>query len=136
MNRAAVKHREMIDQVARALGDDLLDRVAFLGGCATGLLVTDEATLQDIRYTQDVDMIVDVASFGAWTRWQQELVRRGFRSSPEDDLICRMRLGGIIVDFLPPDPNVLGFSNRWYALALETALVYLRIPAKVATHSG
>lgn len=27
----------MVELVARALGDDLLRRMAFLGGCATGL---------------------------------------------------------------------------------------------------
>jgi len=32
----------MIEVVARALGDEILNKVAFVGGCTTVLLVTDE----------------------------------------------------------------------------------------------
>jgi predicted nucleotidyltransferase len=39
----------------------------------------------------------------------------------EDDVICRMRLGELKVDFMPDDENILGFSNRWYAAALKAA---------------
>ncbi len=35
-----------------------------------------------------------------------------------------MRLDTLIVDFMPQDEQVLGFTNRWYALALETAQSY------------
>jgi hypothetical protein len=124
MSGAALAHRAMIAAVARALGDGLLGRVAFLGGCATGLLVTDEATRAAIRHTNDVDVIVGAVTMGEWTRLQQDLIARGFRSSPQDEVICRMRLGELIVDFMPPDEKVLGFSNRWYSLALETAAPY------------
>jgi predicted nucleotidyltransferase len=114
----------MIEAVARALGAELLGRVAFVGGCATGLLVTDEMTRQDVRYTQDVDLIVEVVTYGEWAKLQQELLRRGFRPSPEDDIVCRMRLRGLIVDFMPTHERVLGFGSRWYELALKTADAY------------
>ncbi|MEM7258850.1 MAG: hypothetical protein AAF404_15855 [Pseudomonadota bacterium] len=35
-----------------------------------------------------------------------------------------MRLGNLKVDFMPDDENVLGFSNRWYKLALSSAETY------------
>ncbi|WP_051088781.1 hypothetical protein [Lamprocystis purpurea] len=114
----------MIATVARALGAELLERVAFLGGCATGLLVTDEVTREAIRHTQDVDLIIGAVTLGEWTRLKRKLELRGFRCSPEDDIICRMRLDTLIVDFMPQDEQVLGFTNRWYALALETAQSY------------
>ena len=38
-----------------------------------------------------------------------------------DAPICRWRYRGIVVDLMPTDPNVLGFANRWYRLAVETA---------------
>lgn len=47
---------EMLVMVARALGDDLLKEVAFLGGCTTGLLLTDKASKEAVRYTNDVPM--------------------------------------------------------------------------------
>ena len=36
----------MLLLVAKALGRELLQQVAFVGGCTTGLLVTDKYTLQ------------------------------------------------------------------------------------------
>ena len=53
---------------------------------------------------------------------QDQLRRKGFAESPEDEVICRMRLGELKVDFMPDDENILGFSNRWYAEGIETAI--------------
>jgi hypothetical protein len=39
--------------------------MVFLGGCATGLLITDPVA-PPIRETQDVDAIVQVASFAGY----------------------------------------------------------------------
>ena len=46
--------------------------------------------------------------------------------SPLDNVNCRMRLkradqDDLIVDFMPDDESILGFSNRWYSDALRTA---------------
>lgn len=63
MTSEALAHRAMIAAVARALGPDLLARMAFLGGCATGLLITDEVTRESVRYTDDVDLIVAAVTY-------------------------------------------------------------------------
>jgi predicted nucleotidyltransferase len=126
---AADTHRAMIELVARALGDDLLGRMVFLGGSATGLLITDDLTRESIRHTEDVDLIVEAVSHGEWARLRAELSDRGFRESPADDIICRMRLGAaLIVDFMPTDERILGFTNRWYQHALHSAEPYLLAP--------
>jgi hypothetical protein len=39
----------------------LVDKMVFLGGCATALLVTDPAA-PEVRPTQDVDVITEVGS--------------------------------------------------------------------------
>ncbi|TGT53755.1 hypothetical protein EN809_039110, partial [Mesorhizobium sp. M2E.F.Ca.ET.166.01.1.1] len=44
--------------------------------------------------------------------------------SQGDTVICRMRLGELKVDFMPDDPDILGFSNRWYEKGIETAVTY------------
>lgn len=46
--------------------ESLADDMVFLGGCATGLLLTDVAA-PPIRITQDVDVITEVASLGDYT---------------------------------------------------------------------
>lgn len=52
--------------VAQAMGP-LCGQVVFVGGCATGLLV-DDVDLMDVRPTEDVDAIVEVASLAAYHR--------------------------------------------------------------------
>ena len=111
----------MLEAVASALGDDLLERLVFVGGCSTALFITDPVTLEDVRATDDVDLIVDLAGYPAWAKLQEELKARGFQSSAEDEVIYRMRLGPMKVDFMPDDEAILGFSNRWYRDGIRTA---------------
>jgi predicted nucleotidyltransferase len=114
----------MLTVVAEALGEDLRERLVFVGGCTTALFITDPVTLEEVRFTDDVDLIVDLVGFPAWGQLQASLREKGFRESPEDEVICRMRLGGLKVDFMPDDEKILGFSNRWYRRGIETAEVY------------
>ena len=112
----------MLETVAKALGEDLRDRVVFVGGCTTALFITDAITLEGVRATDDVDLIVDLVGHAQWAQLQEQLRQKGFAESPEDDVICRMRLGALKVDFMPDDESILGFSNRWYSKGIETAL--------------
>ncbi|WP_353043480.1 hypothetical protein [Mesorhizobium sp. M1423] len=88
----------------------------------TALFITDAITLEDVRATDDVDLIVDLAGFSEWAQLLERLRERGFSESPNDSVICRMHLGQIKVDFMPDDPKILGFSNRWYEAGIETAV--------------
>ena len=99
---------DMILRVATALGEDLLKRTAFVGGVTTGLFVTDDFAREGVRFTDDVDLIIDIVGHGKWVQFQEELRSRGFRESPEDSVICRMRLGDLKVDFMPDDEKILG----------------------------
>lgn len=119
-----LKLKAMLESVARALGDELLSRMAFVGGSTTALLLTDTVTLESIRFTEDVDLIVGADSMGAWLQLKKQLRARGFTESMDDDIVCRMRLGDLKVDFLPQDEKILGFTNRWYADALKSAHSY------------
>lgn len=117
-------HKQMILMVAQALGDQLLPQVAFVGGCTTGLLITDDMTKESVRYTDDVDLIISVMGYTGWHKFSEQLVERGFRISMDDDVNCRFRLGELQVDFMPDDADALGFTNRWYKDALKTAGTY------------
>lgn len=116
----------MLACVADALGPHLLEEMAFVGGCTTALMVTDRVSLEAVRFTEDVDLILHVVGFADWARKQKALKAAGFYMSHDDEIICRMRLPGptgqpLIVDFMPDDAKILGFSNRWYGDALHTA---------------
>lgn len=120
MVRAVESNLEMIRHVAKSLGD-LRDRVVFLGGAATALLITDTA-IPDVRITNDVDVIVEIASRGEYYRLAESLRSLGFTEDiSEDAPLCRWRIDGIAVDVMPTDEEILGFSNQWYTQALRTA---------------
>ena len=120
----------MLQAVADALGLELLPQMAFVGGCTTALLITDPVTREGVRFTEDVDLIVHVIGYGGWHSLLNQLRRKGFTESPQDDITCRLRLKrrghqDLIVDFMPDDDTILGFTNRWYTDALTSALNYL-----------
>ncbi|PHS16409.1 MAG: hypothetical protein COA86_12310 [Kangiella sp.] len=118
--------KEMIELVAVSLGKELLDLMVFVGGCTTGLLVTDDFTKEQVRYTDDVDLVVHVISKGEWYQLLDKLRSKGFREDMEssDSVICRMVIDGLKVDFMPDDPSILSFSNCWYPDVLETASLH------------
>lgn len=115
---------QMLEEVAEALGEELRDQVAFVGGCTTVLLITDEYTLESIRGTDDVDLVIHLAGTADWYRLEEKLKPRGFKNTGQDSVTCRLRLGALKVDFMPTDEKVLGFSNTWFVGGLENAIDY------------
>ena len=71
----------MLTEVATALDKALLQQVAFVGGCTTGLLVTDNFSRQSVRFTDDVDLIVSVAGKSGWYQLRKQLIDSGFTES-------------------------------------------------------
>ena len=111
----------MIRQVAESLGP-LRPIVVFLGGSAAGFHITDSAQ-PEVRATRDVDIIVKVASVVAYHRLEKTLSELGFyQKIQEEDPICRWYIDDVIVDFMPTDEDILGFSNRWYLPAIKNSV--------------
>jgi predicted nucleotidyltransferase len=121
MSENSAKLIEMLEAVADALGDRLRSELAFVGGCTTALLVSDDVVLDDIRFTDDVDLVVELTGIAKWHSFEQTLRGKGFKPDQADGVICRMLLGELKVDFMPTDPEVLGFSNAWYREGLANA---------------
>ncbi|MDO9631615.1 MAG: hypothetical protein Q7I92_06945 [Humidesulfovibrio sp.] len=107
---------------AARLLDELTDEVVFVGGAATGLLLTDPAA-PDVRPTLDVDVVVEVASRTGYYRFEDRLREHGFLEAPEEEVICRWkhRTAKIILDVMPTDESILGFTNPWYLPAMRHA---------------
>jgi len=111
----------MLESVAQRLGDDLLGELVFVGGAVAGLLITDPA-MPAIRPTEDVDLLVQALTLADYHRVGNTLAARGFTHDMSPDApICRWRVGGVAVDVMPALEEILGFSNPWYPLALDTA---------------
>lgn len=99
----------------------LADELVFLGGCATGLLLTDPAAPQ-VRVTRDVDVIAEVTSLVDYHHLSERLRQRGFvEDQSERAPVCRWISGNLILDVMPTNPEILGFGNRWFEPALKSA---------------
>lgn len=111
-----------LEAVALALAD-LLPHVTFVGGSTTVLLV-DEAAHHGVRKTDDVDVIVDVATLVEYHRFSERLRERRF-SEDRDGPTCRWLIdtdvGRVKLDVMPTDEKILGYSNRWYKAAIDEA---------------
>lgn len=121
MHREGNPNLEILEMAVDHLGT-LADDMVFLGGCATGLLLTDVAA-PPIRATQDVDVITEVASLGDYHRLSGQLRKRGFKEDQSPDApICRWVAAGVVLDVMPTRPEILGFGNEWYQPALDAAV--------------
>ncbi len=107
-------------RIAIALGD-LRDQLVFVGGAVAGLLVTDPLA-DAVRATRDVDAVVH-ANRATFHRIEEAVAARGFRRDINSEIICRWihADSGVLFDLMPVQPEVLGFSNRWYPFAVETS---------------
>ena len=84
-------NRVLFESVVRLLAP-VLDELVFVGGCTTGLFITDPAA-SGIRPTKDVDAIVDVTSYAKYTalserlrRWDSSRTPRPARRSAGGDV--------------------------------------------------
>lgn len=90
----------------------LSDEVVFVGGVVLGLLLTESLPDED-RVTDDVDFVVNVTTRADYYAFTDRLLKQGF----EHDMfgpVCRFRKDRLIVDAVPIEPAVIGFSNAWY----------------------
>lgn len=121
MHRERNPNLQILENVVKLL-DLLADDMVFLGGCATGLLLTDVAA-PPLRVTHDVDVITEVASLKEYHRLSGQLRKRGFKEDQSPDApICRWVAKGVVLDVMPTRPEILGFGNEWYQPALGAAV--------------
>lgn len=126
MSRVQNPNMEILMLAVNRLAE-LADEMVFLGGCATGLLITDSAS-PPIRVTRDVDAIVQVATKHEYYRLADKLKQKGFSEDVSDDApLCRWTSEDVVLDVMPTDPDILGFGNEWYAVASDNTFEY-RLP--------
>lgn len=122
MNQVSA-NRALLVTVASQLGE-LLEQLAFVGGCTTELFITDGVS-RSPRPTRDVDAIVHVNTFLEYQTLSQTLRDKGFNEdSTMGAPLCRWRFQDVVLDVMPTNEAILGFTNRWYVPALETCQPY------------
>jgi predicted nucleotidyltransferase len=100
----------------------LLGDLVFVGGSVTGLLISDEAA-GDPRATLDVDAIAGITSYAEYAALGDRLRALGFEEDTSEGApLCRWVHHETILDIMPLDEKILGFSNRWYRAAIKAAI--------------
>jgi len=108
-----VINQEVIRTIAFALGE-MNERVVFVGGATITLYINDPAA-DDVRPTKDVDISLDIATLGDLESIREELIRKGFKQSPEDEVICRFRYEDIKVDVMSTKAVGWAPANPWFS---------------------
>ncbi len=100
---------------------EINQKLVFVGGATVALYAPREISFET-RPTDDVDIVVELASYMDYSKLDEELRGLGFRNDIESGVICRYKIQGIIVDFMPTNSAVLGFSNCWYPEGFKNAI--------------
>lgn len=123
----------LLTQMAHAMGS-LREQVVFVGGCATGLLLT-QPEAADVRATEDVDAIVEVFTLAGYHRLAKTLQALGFKQTMEDNTPpFRWFWRQMQLDLVPLEEKVLGFANRWYKPAFAASMTTELAPGLLLKH--
>lgn len=110
----------ILELVAQALGP-VCERMVFVGGCATGLLLTQQRA-ERIRMTEDVDVVAQTLTVHDYHAVESQIRARGFSNDMRPGApVCRWVYQNVTLDVMPTAKDILGFANRWYPLAFASA---------------
>ena len=92
----------------------ILDDLVIVGGCAAALLVPPPADA-NLRPTDDVDCVMSITSYAEFSALEMKLRELGCSECRDEGApLCRWVIDGVLMDFMPTEERVLGFSNKWY----------------------
>lgn len=111
------EHIDLITEVVDGLGD-LNKQVVYVGGAVVSLYVTDQAA-PDVRPTDDVDIILEIASVGKLEALRKDLRKKGFTQSSDDEVLCRFRYNGIKIDVMATEEVGWAPANPWFKPGFE-----------------
>jgi hypothetical protein len=126
---------ELLELAESALGK-LAEEVVFVGGATVGLWISDPAA-PPVRPTDDVDVVVEVATRTEFYEFEAKLRDAGFNEDQESGVICRWRHRetGLVLDAMPSRADILGFENEWQAAAIPHAVV-CQLPSGAAIRAA
>ncbi|PZR07023.1 MAG: hypothetical protein DI539_24130 [Flavobacterium psychrophilum] len=102
-----------------ALGlKELRTKVAFVGGAIISLY-TDDPAADELRPTKDIDLSIELETYGQWATLQEQLAKLDFSPDTTSPIMCRFIYDDVTVDIMPDNESVLGFSNPWYKPGLK-----------------
>lgn len=115
-------HVRRIMEVAVKL-DYLLKDVVFVGGSVVALYADDPAA-DEVRPTDDVDIVVGISTTHGFNDFESAIRKQGFLNDMYSGVICRYKVNDIIVDVMPLEEKVLGFTNKWYKNGVQESFLF------------
>ena len=110
-----------LEKILSALGPRLASEMVFTGGAVVELY-GQVVSAPPPRVTRAVDCIVAVSNRSEFQKLEAKLHRCGFVNAGlvgESGPLCRYTLDDILLDVMPTTAEVLGFTNRRFALAVR-----------------
>jgi predicted nucleotidyltransferase len=101
----------------------LKNKVVFVGGAVVELYCDDPAR-GEVRPTDDVDVVVELVNLGSYATLEEDLRAIGFNHDMFSSVICRYKYHDIVIDIMPTDEHILGFTNIWYKDGLQNSVSY------------
>ncbi len=119
---------QMLEKAAKLLAA-LDEKIVFIGGTTIPLYL-DEVSAADARSTKDVDCVVNIvpSNKSEYYIFAEKLRLLGL----EEDIggiICRWCYKELIIDIMPTNKEILGFSNPWYQIGFQESIVY-KLPSQ------
>ncbi len=111
----------MLEKAAILLSP-LGEKIVFTGGTTIPLYL-DNASTSGIRPTKDVDCVVEITTRVQYYQLEDKLRALGLEQSlTQNGPICRWCYEDLLLDIMPTEESVLGFSNKWYIQGVQYAI--------------
>lgn len=130
----AIRHRSVnldaLAKVAEALGD-LNRSIVFVGGAVVSIYADDDAA-DEVRPTQDIDLVLGLAKMNEH-KLNSQLAERGFHLDIHSQKICTYRYNGIPVDIMSTGETMHSPTNRWYTVGFDSiqTIEVMGVPIRV-----
>jgi len=108
-------------RVVASVLEEWKDKIVFVGGATVSLYASRPLAVA-VRVTADLEIVVELVSTADFYKMQERLLELGFKHDTTAPIISRFLYQGLKVDFMPTDPSILGFSNRWYVDGVKYSL--------------
>lgn len=112
---------QRLEVVLLAIGK-LSEQLVFTGGAVVELYLENPAQM---RPTKDIDCILAVNTLVQYHAFEEVLFEQGFENagfSEPGSPICRYKYKDILLDIMPTNKAVLGFTNRWFKEAFDNPI--------------
>ena len=114
-------NREVTKRIAHALGE-MNERVVYVGGAIVSHYI-DDPSAEDVRPTKDIDISMKIASLNELEKIRQELIKRGFTQSHDDNVICRFRYDDILLDVMATKQIGWAPGNEWFEAGFDHFII-------------